>query len=427
MRADLDARRIRPPAGVGTPRRPRRFPVRRTAPVVAALVAGLVAAAGSPAAAIPSIRYAAARCGPTVTDPLSAAPWPLTRLRPDLAWPLSTGVGVRVAVVDSGVSADHPTLAGKVLPGRDLLSSSDGGDGRCDENGHGTLIAGIIAGRESVSAGFRFYGVAPGAEIVPVRVLRDQRRSEEADLSGRIAEAIRWAVDEADADVVNLSLTTPPTRQLQSAVAHAVARRVVVVAAAGNTGESGVEAGQPTFPAAYPGVIAVAGVNAADAHVQTSTSGDFVDVAAPGERIAGPAAAGGGYLFTAEGGTSFATGYVSGLAALVRSYDPTLSPDQVADRITQTADHPDGLWNSQVGHGVINPVRAVGALRPSGVPEPGAAVSVPPPAARPSPLRAVSAASGVIAVVGVALALLLLASVPVVRRGRRRGWRTARR
>ncbi|MDG4786545.1 type VII secretion-associated serine protease mycosin [Micromonospora sp. WMMD1102] len=425
MRADPDARRTRRTAAGAAPGRPAPLPARRTASVLAALLAGLIATAGGPAAASPPHRYAAARCGPAVTDPLAAAPWPLTRLRPDLAWPLSTGVGIRVAVVDSGVSADHPTLAGKVLPGRDLLSDSDG-DGRCDENGHGTLIAGIIAGREAVSAGFRFYGVAPGAEIVPVRVLRDQRRSEEADLSGRIAEAIRWAVDEAGADVVNLSLTTPPTRQLQSAVAHALDRRVVVVAAAGNAGESNAQAGQPTFPAAYPGVLAVAGVNAADAHVQTSTSGDFVDVAAPGERIAGPAVAGGGYLFTAEGGTSFAAGYVSGLAALIRAYDPTLSPEQVADRITQTADHPDGLWNSQVGHGVVNPVRAVGALRPAGAAEPGAAVSVPRPAARPGPLGAVSAVSGVVAVIGVALAALLLASVPVVRRGRRRGWRTAR-
>ncbi|GIG88453.1 hypothetical protein Pen02_33890 [Plantactinospora endophytica] len=400
-------------------------------PATAGLLTCLLVAAGGPVAAAPPIGYAAAaRCGPSVTDPLAAAPWPLTRLRPDLAWPLSTGVGVRVAVVDSGVSADHPTLDGKVLPGRDLVPPDDGGDddgdGQCDENGHGTLIAGIIAGREAVSAGFRFYGVAPGAQVVPVRVLRDQRRSTESDLSGRIAEAIRWAVDQGDADVVNLSLTTPPTRQLQSAIEHALDRRVVVVAAAGNSGESGVEAGQPTYPAAYPGVIAVAGVNAQDAHVQSSTAGNFVDVAAPGERIAGPAAAGGGYLFTAEGGTSFATGYVSGLAALIRAYDPTLSPDQVAERITQTADHPDGLWNAQVGHGVVNPVRAVGALRPAGAGEAGAAVSVPRPADRPSPLRGVSAASGVIAVVGVALALLLLAAVPVVRRGRRRGWRTAR-
>ncbi|WP_422770055.1 type VII secretion-associated serine protease mycosin [Plantactinospora sp. WMMC1484] len=394
--------------------------------MLAALVAGLVATGGAPAAAAPSARSVdAARCGPSVTDPLSAAPWPLTRLRPDLAWPLSTGAGIRVAVVDSGVSADHPTLTGKVLPGRDLLASS-GGDGQCDENGHGTLIAGIIAGREAVSAGFRFYGVAPGAEIVPVRVLRDQRRSVEADLSERIAEAIRWAVDSGDADVLNLSLTTPPTRQLQSAVAYALDRQVVVVAAAGNSGDSGVEAGRPTFPAGYPGVIAVAGVNADDEHVQTSTSGEFVDVAAPGERIAGPAAAGGGYLFTAEGGTSFATGYVSGLAALIRAYDPTLSPSQVAERIFRTADHPDGLWNPQVGHGVVNPVRAVGAVRPAVAPAPATAGSVPRPAARPAPLRAVSVASAVIAVVGVALALLLLASVPVIRRGRRRGWRTTR-
>lgn len=397
----------------------------RSVPALAALVTCLVATVGGPAVAGPRAAYAPAPCGPKVTDPLAAAPWPLTRLRPDLAWPLSTGVGIRVAVIDSGVSADHATLAGKVLPGQDLLLSS-GGDGRCDENGHGTLIAGIIAGREAVSAGFRFYGVAPGAQIVPVRVLRDQRRSVEAGLSGRIADAIRWVVDDAGADVINLSLTTPPTRELAAAIQHALDQRVVVVAAAGNSGESGVEAGQPTFPAAYPGVIAVAGVNAKDEHVSSSTIGDFVDVAAPGERIAGPSAAGGGYLFTTEGGTSFATAYVSGVAALIRKYDPTLSPGQVAERITRTADHPDGLRNPEVGHGVVNPVRAVGALGPAAGPNPVVAGSVARPVASGSPLRAVSAAAGMIAVVGVAAALLVLASVPIVRRGRRRAWRTAR-
>jgi type VII secretion-associated serine protease mycosin len=355
-----------------------------------------------------------------VTDPLAEAPWPLRRLRPDLAWPLTTGAGVRVAVVDSGVSAEHATLAGKVLPGRDFLLA--GGDGQCDENGHGTLIAGIIAGREAVSGGFRFHGVAPGAQIVPVRVLRDQRRSTEADLSDRIATAIEWAVDTGGAQVLNLSLTTPPTPRLEAAIRHALDTGAVVVAAAGNSGESGASAGQPTYPAAYPGVLAVGGVNAKDEHLSSSTAGDFVDVSGPGERIAGPSPAGGGYLFTAEGGTSFATAYVSGVAALIRSYEPRLPPDAVARRITETADHPAGLWDREVGFGVVNPLRAVGAVGAAGSAGAGPGTRIGQVGQRSGGGR-VGTVAAVTALVGVTLGALVLGSVPVVRRGRRRSWR----
>jgi membrane-anchored mycosin MYCP len=242
-------------------------------------------------------------------------------------------------------------------------------------------------------------------------------------------------VDARGADVINLSLTTPPTAQLAEAVRYALDRRAVVVAAAGNQSE-GADGQQEAYPAAYPGVIAVAGVNDRDEHVASSTTGDYVDVAAPGERIAGPSPAGGGYLFTAEGGTSFATAYVSGIAALIRAYDPGLRPDQVAGRITETADHPASLWNPEVGHGVVNPARAVGALRPAGgtrapgpdTADPDAAVAgrVQPPAPRADPQRAVKGAAGWITVVGAAAALLVLLAVPVVRLGRRRGWRPGR-
>jgi membrane-anchored mycosin MYCP len=102
-------------------------------------------------------------------------------------------------------------------------------------------------------------------------------------------------------------------------------------------------------------VIAVAGVDAKDAHVTSSSVGDYVDVAAPGVNIAGPAPEGGGYVFTAQGGTSFAAAYVSGVAALIRAYNPAMPPDEVARRITQTADHPAGLWNPEVGSGVVDP------------------------------------------------------------------------
>jgi membrane-anchored mycosin MYCP len=370
---------------------------------------------------VPAAPALAAPCGPTVTDPLAEAPWPLQRLRPENAWPLSVGKGVTVAVVDSGVSAEHPTLTGKVQTGRDFVVNN--GPGTCDENGHGTLIGGIIAGSENTSAGYRFYGMAPAATIVPVRVLRDQRRSTEADLSDTIAEAIRWSVDEGRADVINLSLTTPPTPGLEQAVAYAVSKRVVVVAAAGNEGGQEGGAGQPVYPAAYPGVIAVAGVNDKDTHVSSSTSGDFVDVSAPGENIAGPSPAGGGYLFTKEGGTSFAAAYVSGVAALIRSYDPGLGPDEVSRRITETADHPPQMWTREVGHGVVNPARAVGALRPAVAAGAAGNERVPPPVDETDPLANAKVVAGWAGGIGAVVALLAILLVPVVRRGRQRGWR----
>jgi type VII secretion-associated serine protease mycosin len=366
-------------------------------------------------------RAAAAACGPVVTDPLVEPPWGLTRLRPDLAWPLTSGAGVRVAVIDSGVSPDHPSLRGKVVAGRDLLAPPTG-LGQCDENGHGTLIAGIIAGREVVSGGFRFHGVAPGASIVPVRVLRDQRRTFEADLSSRIATAIRWAVDEGSADVVNLSLTTPDTAALRRAVEHALAQGVVLVAAAGN--EGGTQQGQAAYPAAYPGVIGVAGVGTQDEHITSSSPGPHVDVAAPGVRVAGPSPAGDGFLYTEEGGTSFATAYVSGVAALIRGYAPELTPAQVVARITQTADHPADVWNPQVGYGVVDPVRAVATLAQDGaVParEPG---EMPALVAAPEPDRRTAILAAWIAAAGVFVILLTLVAVPVARRGRQRRWRS---
>lgn len=299
-----------------------------------------------------------------------------------------------------------------------------GGSGQCDENGHGTLVAGIIAGREDVSAGFRFHGVAPAANLVSVRVLRDQQRSVENDLSDRIATAVRFVVDNRRAQVINLSLTTLPTTSLASAVQYALDKGAVVVAAAGNEGGES-QPGQPVYPAAYPGVIGVAGVDQQDLHVQTSSNGTFVDVAAPGMRIAGPSPLGGGYLFSQEGGTSFAAAYVSGLAALIKGYTPSLTPAQVAERISTTADHAAGGWNADVGYGVINPARAVGALlattgdRPAALdPAPAPAPVAPTDADRPVRVTALW-----IGVVGAALVIAILVGIPVVRRGRQRQWR----
>jgi type VII secretion-associated serine protease mycosin len=411
--------------------------VLRLGPVLGALALAAASAAAPVVSTVVSladvstVEQAAATCGRPETLPLPEPVWALTRLRPDLAWPLSTGAGVTVAVIDSGVSPDHPALAGKVLPGRDLVvEAGEAGavdgvpPGQCDEVGHGTVVAGIIAGRAETSAGYRFSGIAPDATILPVRVLRDQTPNSNADMATRIATAVEWAVKQG-AEVINMSLTTGPSPELADAIAHALSSGVVVVAASGNTG---TDANAPvSYPAAYDGVIGVGGIDDKDKHVDSSTVGSYVDVAAPGVRISGPAVAGGGYVYAEQGGTSFATAYVSGVAALVRAHDPTLSPAQIAQRITATADHPPQGWNNQVGYGVVNPGRAVGAL------DPGAATPSTPdghvslPVAVAEPRDEVGAAAPWVAGAAAIVALGVLVAGPVARRGRNRRWRSSTR
>jgi type VII secretion-associated serine protease mycosin len=394
-----------------------------TAVVAAVVVAAVVVATGALAVPVlaPAPAYAVAAparaeaCGPIVTRPLRDQPWPLRRLRPDLVWPLTRGAGVTVAVIDSGVSDNHPALAGRVLDGVDLVAP---GSGKCDTVGHGTMIGGIIAGGPTEGSGF--HGMAPDAKILPLRVLESDERSFDEEHPIRISQAIRIATDRG-ADVINLSLTTVPIPQLAEAIRYAVDHDVVIVAAAGNT-NGAARPGQPSYPAAYDGVLGVAGIDEAGNHVSTSLPGDFVDVAAPGLQIAGPAAQGGGFDLKPNGGTSFASAYVSGVAALVRAYRPDLDAAEVIRRIVRTADRTAGGWDAFVGAGVVNPYWAVvsDAAEEEGQGPPAHVVLTPPQA---DPLHAVRALAAWSTLIAVVVAALVLASVSVVRRGRQRGWR----
>ncbi|MFI6785303.1 type VII secretion-associated serine protease mycosin [Micromonospora sp. NPDC050276] len=379
--------------------------------LAALLGAGLVAP--SPATAAPPI------CGPAGDENLTEMPWGLRRLEPSSAWPLSRGAGVTVAVIDSGVSATHPLLKGQVLVGRDF-NGLPAQQGQCDEAGHGTLIAGIIAGREGTNVPFS--GIAPAARILPIRVLPQVGEVSDPQLPEQIAKAIDWAVDQG-ADVINLSLTTIPRPELTAAVERALAKRVVLVAAAGNRKEDSQD--RPGYPAAYPGVIAVGGVDEQGGHVGTSISGDYVDIAAPGMNIIGPAPRNAGYRAVPDGGTSYAAAYVSGVAALVRAAYPDLNPQQVADRLERTADNPPEGHNADIGYGMVNPYRAVSSLLGTRANPPAGAL--PPPAVRDDPLSWQRSAAIWTAVIGGLLAVLLLVARPIIALGRRRDWRPGRR
>ncbi|MEU1835922.1 type VII secretion-associated serine protease mycosin [Micromonospora chersina] len=379
---------------------------------VVALLGGLLAA--------PAPAVAAPACGGPAGGPApTAAPWGLTRLDPSAAWRVTKGQGITVAVIDSGVSPAHPLLRGRVLDGEDFNQLPKRA-GQCDLVGHGTLIAGIIAGKEGTGAPFT--GIAPEARILPVRVLADNKRAFDESIPAEIGKAIRWAVDH-DADVVNLSLVTLDDPALRAAVDYALGKGVILVAAAGNRQEN--QQDQPAYPAAYPGVIAVAGVDENGGHVGSSVAGDYVDIAAPGLNIVGPAPQGAGYRAEPQGGTSFATAYVSGAAALVRAAHPDITPKEVAFRLTHTADNPPDGHNALVGYGVVNPYRAVTSLLGTRSDPPLGAM--PAPAPHSDPLAWQRTVAIWAAAVGAVLAGVLLALRPILVRGRRRGWRPGRR
>jgi type VII secretion-associated serine protease mycosin len=279
-------------------------------------------------------------------------PWQLTTLHIANAWQVSTGAGVTVAVLDSGVDAAHTDLAGRVLPGADFVDGST--DGRRDFVGHGTSVAGLIAGRDNTATGTA--GIAPRAKILPVRVLDRSNRYADASV---VARGVRWAVDHG-ARVVNLSLGgTVRAASLADAIAYALAHDVVVVACTGN-----VIAGQPNtvwYPAREPGVVAVAGLT------RTSTglalwpgglTGPDTVLTAPAVDLLG--AKPGGY-WQVEG-TSFAAALVAGTAALIRSRWPTMSAANVINRLIGTAD-PVGTGDPREGggYGEVDPALALTA------------------------------------------------------------------
>jgi type VII secretion-associated serine protease mycosin len=283
-------------------------------------------------------------------DPRRAEQWALDDLGAETFWQRSTGSGVDIAVVDTGVTGTHRDFAGRVCSGVAFLGSTGVeqlGQGAVDENGHGTHVAGIAtAGRGD---GVGISGVAPSARLIPIRVLDGAGRGSVSD----VARGITWAVDHG-ADVVNLSLGgSEYSAALTTAVAYAESRGVVVAAAAGN----GYSGGPANYPAALDTPIAVASYDSDRGISDFSTRGSYVDVAAPGTGILSTYKDGKWFYM---GGTSMATPHVAGLAALLRSLHPTWSPAQVRARIEATATDTGSIGHDiDSGWGLIDPVAAL--------------------------------------------------------------------
>jgi subtilisin family serine protease len=271
------------------------------------------------------------------------------------AWDVTKGdASVVIAFLDTGVDMSHPELVNKVVSaGRDFVN---GDLDATDDNSHGTWVAGIAAAETNNSQGIA--GVAWNCKVLPVKV---------ADAEGNgyydaLIEGLIWAADNG-AKVISISLGgDADDPALKDACKYAFDKKVVVVAAAGNDGVSVL------YPAAYDDyVIAVAATDYNDEHASFSNPGPQVDVAAPGVWILGPVPqwyAGPGELpYIFGSGTSAAAPHVAGLAALLVSVKPWLTPKQVMNVIRYTADDVNKAQHAgkddEIGYGRINMERAL--------------------------------------------------------------------
>lgn len=248
------------------------------------------------------------------------------------------GLGVRVGVIDSGVNP-HPDLGDRLLTGRNYMEDAEDPDDTADEYGHGTGVAGLIAG----AGDHGYIGTAPEAELVPLKITDGKAIKVSA-----ICRAIYGGIDDYDCDVLNLSLgVTGEFQSLKEAVDYAESQNVLLVSAVGNTGRT-----TAYYPAGYDSVIGVGAVDR-DGNVSSrSNHNASVFLTAPGTDVRSLDASGSYSLHT---GTSFAVPQVAGAAAVLLGIDPTLSPREIMDLLAASAiDRGTEGCDEYYGYGILN-------------------------------------------------------------------------
>ncbi len=290
----------------------------------------------------PNVTYTALR---TPNDPATQQQWALANIQAFDAWDITTGAGMIIAVLDTGVSTSHPDLEGKVMPGYNAILNN--GDTE-DDNGHGTAVSGLIAAQTDNGTGIA--GMCWGCQILPIKVLSSRGGGDAAS----VANGVRWAVDNG-ARIINMSLGgSRDSQTLRDAIAYADSRGTLVISSSGNEQQDG---NPVSYPAAYAEVIAVGATGNTDVITGFSNTGDYVDLAAPGVGLWTTVLGG---TYGPPNGTSFASPYVSGTAGLIWSIRSDLSHYDVACILQASADDKGTPGKDpEYGWGRLNAVRAL--------------------------------------------------------------------
>jgi len=281
----------------------------------------------------------------TPNDTSFASEWHQAKIQAPAAWDSSTGSGITIAVLDTGVDASHPDLASHIVPG---WNTYDNNSNTSDVFGHGTMVAGAAAAVGNNATGVA--GVAWNAKIMPMRI---------SDTSGNItyysmvANALTWAADHG-ARVANISYTVQHVAAIQTAAQYMRNKGGYVVTSAGNTGALSSAATTNTM-------MTVAATDQNDVRASWSTYGPLIDISAPGVGIYSTIK-GGGYGYV--NGTSFSSPITAGVVALMLSANPNLKPDQVDSILLSTAvDLGAAGRDNYYGAGRVNAYKAVLAAK----------------------------------------------------------------
>lgn len=272
-------------------------------------------------------------------------PWGVDRIDAELVHPYNKGTGVKVAIIDTGIDYNHPDLDGNYKGGYNFVSNNYDPN---DDNGHGTHVAGIIAAEEN---GIGVVGVAPEASLYAVKVLD----STGSGTFSNVIAGIDWSVNNG-MQVISMSLgANEGSISLKNAVDNANSSGVVVVAAAGNDGNSAGTTDTVDYPARYDSVIAVAATDSSNTRASFSSTGPAVEVSAPGVSVYSTIPGGYGY----KSGTSMATPHVTGTAALIIASNPNLTNVEVRQILRNTStDLGDPGKDNKYGYGLINANKA---------------------------------------------------------------------
>jgi type VII secretion-associated serine protease mycosin len=305
-----------------------------------------------------SVGFAGAAPAAVAAD-VQSKQWYLSAMQAEEMWKVTTGEGIKVAVIDSGVNSSTPSLKGQVLRGFDATGA--GGDEYDDYAGHGTTMAELIAG---TGDGGGLKGLAPGAKIIPLRITDTEFQNEHSVNAYDTRDAIRAAAD-SEAQIISMSFGSEfPTTEEREAVEYAQSKGKLFFASVGNSARDG---NKEEYPAAYPQVV---GVSAADRNGKVgefSQHGQIVDIAAPGSDV--PYWCDKTFQKYCDGnGTSQATAIASASAALVWSAHPDWTANQVLNVLFDTAsrDWEKGTLSKYLGHGLIRP--SMNILKGKGTP-----------------------------------------------------------